>query len=885
LLNCSPFTLFVNTTPSASSSSVWTFSDPNSVDTFAIGYGASHTFKNSGFYKIKLKVFNATGCSDSTYKYIRVAESPVVNFSYTDSIICTKNTASKTIQFTNTSTYGGPDIVKYEWRVNGFLVSNALNTFSYTFVAASGDILPKTYIVSLTAISGTGCYSEKSDTIKFVSYPKAVIQLSKNITCGSNIIYAADIGNSVTHTRLWSWKSNTPNVPPISIINDTNAIAELHLPSNTTTQAIYYFIKLNDLSGNACSDSSIQILTSYPNVKIDFQIKDTLCSNINYTALNMSNPYNSELNTTMGFIWSLSRYNRYRDTIPNNYFTDFDGMINLTNSGIIDSTYFIKLIGTSEHGCTDSLTKKVIVHPSTVAIFSSLPSVSCAPLTVSILNNKSLNADTYNWSIDDTVYSKLKIPSDIILKYSGRKYTLKLLVTNRFGCLSDSSSTYITAYVSPVAKFSMSDSSSCNGNLLVHFYNQSSASGTILNNYYWDFGDGTTINGVINPTHQYISPGTYTVSLNVQDNRGCIPDSLTTKQIIIYGKPIADFFINNICLGDTSRPINRSILGYGSNSFTLIHWDFGDGVTSSLFNPKHLYGSEGTYTVTLIIYSNKSCVADTIIKKIIVYGKPKADFSWNISCVNTPIQLINLSKLGYGEVAFGKAVWDLGDGNGVNTLLGLNPIIKYKQPGFYTIKFLVSNATCVNLSDSISKIIRINTPRNGVIYTRLEAVYGIPLQLKAFTGGITYNWNPSNGLNATTIYNPVGLYSITDPNIIKYAITISDSSGCQIIDQQEVFIFKKPQIIGPSAFIPGGTNISNRKFLPHYIDINRLNYLTIYDRWGNIVFNTSSMLASWDGNDKNGNPLPMATYVWVAEGIDANSNKVIGKGNLTLVRY
>ncbi len=880
ILNCSPFNYSVNASSSIAGSAEWIFRDPYSTDTTAIGFSAKHVFSKAGTYFVQLKVTNQNGCSDSTIQTVIVTESPIAKFSYTDSIICTKNGSSKLITFTNTTSFSGQNIIKYEWLVDGILSGTSPNSFTHLFVANPTDVLPKIFNVSLKAISSFGCTSTKINPVSFVPYPKASISVSKLSSCGNSNITAKDNEILVPHSRKWTCTTITPNAPLLVINNDTSAVITISIPSNKSTAIIDYKLILTVNSLYGCADSIVQQIRIYPNPKVEFLIKDSICSNINYLASNVSDPLIGGDINSMSFGWFIKKFNGNGDTILTNYYNDINPAINLLNSGIKDSTYFINLIGTTSNGCIDSIVHKVILHPLTIAAFTAEPVFSCTPLNLSVLSNLSKNVGAYSWYINNVLFDNLKIPADTVLTKSGINYNLKLVVTNPYGCLSDSITSVITTYKAPVPTFTLSQESSCSGSLQVSFYNNSIAFGTKISLWNWDFGDGTK-STVQNPIHQYSLPGTYKVRMNVQDDRGCFSDSTAEKNIVIYGKPTASFFTNNVCLGDSIQLTNRSLLGYGSTQFDKTFWSFGDGTNSTQFSPSHFYSSPGTYIITLIVLSDKSCVADTMISKVIIYGKPIANFSWDSYCVNNPINFTNLSVAGLGETALSNTKWDFGNGVISNQF---SPRIQYSNIGSFQISLKVNNAICTKLADTMYKTINIYEARKGVRYPRVEAVYGTPKQLYAFDGGVTYNWTPTTGLNSSNIKDPIAVYDNRVSNKIDYSITIKDSAGCIINDFQEIFIFLKAAIYAPSAFVVDGTDPLNRRFLPHYININRLVNFRIIDRWGIEHFSTSDMSKYWDGNDRKGNPLPLETYIWIAEGVDNKGIHVIGKGNITLIR-
>ncbi|MBU3745392.1 MAG: T9SS type B sorting domain-containing protein, partial [Sediminibacterium sp.] len=189
---------------------------------------------------------------------------------------------------------------------------------------------------------------------------------------------------------------------------------------------------------------------------------------------------------------------------------------------------------------------------------------------------------------------------------------------------------------------------------------------------------------------------------------------------------------------------------------------------------------------------------------------------------------------------------------------------------------------CPAVTDTFIRALPIVNGRNGLVYPRIITSRDLPLQLRAQPDGVSYKWNPATGLNADTLKNPIALYRVGDPNSIFYNIQIKDTSGCMIVDQQEVWIFNEPDMQAPTAFTPNGDGVNDR-FIPVYIEITKLQYFRIFDRWGKLIFETSDMGQAWDGTYQ-GKPLPMDTFVFVASGIDKKGNTVIRKGNVTLIR-
>ena len=146
-----------------------------------------------------------------------------------------------------------------------------------------------------------------------------------------------------------------------------------------------------------------------------------------------------------------------------------------------------------------------------------------------------------------------------------------------------------------------SDSSQCDYD--VYFTDLSTPNATSITDWSWTFGDGGT-STVQNPVHTYGSFGTYNVSLVVTNSNGCI-DSITLP-VVVRPAPIADFTADTACAGTPTQFTDLSVSN--SSPISTWAWTFGDGNTSAVHNPVHIYTVAGTYTVTLIIETVSGCL-------------------------------------------------------------------------------------------------------------------------------------------------------------------------------------------------------------------------------------------------------------------------------------
>src|SRR5205085_6255368 len=118
----------------------------------------------------------------------------------------------------------------------------------------------------------------------------------------------------------------------------------------------------------------------------------------------------------------------------------------------------------------------------------------------------------------------------------------------------------------------------------IHFFDQSTTPGGIITNWYWNFGDnsGSTLQ---NPIHTYAGPGTYQVSLVIENNLGCIDTII--QPVVVTPIPIASFTTGPACMGSITC-FNNTSTPPGTS-----WWNFGNGDTSQLSNPCITFDSTG----------------------------------------------------------------------------------------------------------------------------------------------------------------------------------------------------------------------------------------------------------------------------------------------------
>ncbi len=805
-----------------------------------------HIYQTGGTFTATMKAEN--GCTDSTVSLALIFyNKPTANFSTTFNQYCKK----ETIQFKNLS----DSTLSFEWWFGDGGTSTNLHPIHRYLNAGNYTI---TLIAKSTNPTGAVC----TDTIrKTITVHDLPISSFTNNAAVQNCQPYYFIGvTNLLPSEIANWAFSD------SFSNDTTQAGNVGV--HTFKQAGIYKVQLVTINVYGCTDTSSTNVKVIETPKVAFAMSDTI-SCIPGKSVTCTNQTTYSSADAVNYQW-------YINGVLQATTKDLNYNFNVPVTITVAANFVVKLVAINSYGCRDSATKLFVIYPKAQPSFAMNAAVGCVPFNLQF-NNTTKYANLFNWYLDGQLFSTSAVPNPIVLSIPATSYNIKLVANHTLGCGADSITKQFTTYTKPVADFLIPNKNSCTGILNIQCFDLSSVVGANITKWNWIFGDGAT-DTLKNPTHTYTIAGHFNVGLVATDNRGCKSD-ITYQRVANFGKPKANFSVGNVCVKNPLLPVNLSTPGLGSTAITNYLWNFGDGNYLTGSQPIYVYQNEGNYILTLIVTSDSSCVADTMMKTVTVYGKPTADFKFENNCIKENTLFTNTSSYGFGQTAIGNSKWTFGDGGISNNF---NAAHIFNATGDYVVQLAVSGNRCPNLTDSIKKVVTVHKPRDPVIYPRIEGVRGTPIQLYALTGGVQYNWIPITGLDNAGIQNPIGNYNVSHPNIISYTISITDSLGCKVKDKQEIWLFADADIFVPTAFTPNGDG-ANDILKPLYVNIAKVNYFRIFDRWGKVVFETSDMGKAWDGT-LNGSNLPMETYSWMISAITQQGKESVKKGNTTLIR-
>jgi len=398
--------------------------------------------------------------------------------------------------------------------------------------------------------------------------------------------------------------------------------------------------------------------------------------------------------------------------------------------------------------------------------------------------------------------------------------------------------------------------------------------------YYWYFGDGTGDTTTIPASsHVYEKIGLYHVMLVTIDSTTCNISDTSYKRIRVGdNKASLDFISQKLqpCTNLSYNFTNTSTATRGTFKPGIFTWDFGDNsplVVQDQNPVNHTFASAGTYKVSLSIDDTTYCnsPADTI-KTIRLSPEVKAIFATPANgCVPYNAVFTNNSL---GGLNF---LWDFGDGQ---TSTEDNPSHLYPQTGAYTVKLTAYDSTSCNKVDDTTFTITVSPiPIASFTFNPTEPTENTFTNFVNHSQGATkYAWNFGDG-DTSTLENPKHIFDATSTyNVCLTAINDAGCSDDTCIDVRSII---KPLVDVPSAFTPGKFGANSTINVVGF-GIKEMQW-SIYNRWGQKVFESHSIKSSWDGTYK-GKLQPMDVYAYTLSVTFSNGQKITKTGDITLLR-
>ncbi|MCB0845551.1 MAG: PKD domain-containing protein, partial [Bacteroidetes bacterium] len=754
--------LFVNNSTGASSY-LWSFGDPlNSTSTAANPVFAYNTI---GTFVITLDAFSGQGCQDSRTDSIFISEPPVADFSVTADTCASRDILPGVdgvvaMVQNNSYTAGGT----YAWDFGGGFDSLGNTTSTDSIIPLlyfpQNNNATITYYITLTLANYCDTVTH---TDSVIVHPLPIADFYPNVDTFCSPFVPVWINISSGDPTNYYWYGDTTFTNLISTDSVPNPMALTYTGTADTT---YYFSLIAE---NGCGrDTGYHQVVVLPNtVTAFFNVSNTQgCAPLTLNFIGLANAPN----TSVDFGDNSGVFNQ--DTISHTY----------TNPG----TYLIQYF--ADNTCSyDTGTIVITVFPSPQIHIQPSDTIVCPDQAITFFDSLGSTGKTgYVWNFgDNTGTSSQNSPTHVYTNPG--LYTVSVSVQSTVnGCVSTDSTT-VEVRPRPVADFLASSYQVCVGES-IHFTNLSSGG----NNYFWSFGD-TNTSTVFAPTHVYLQPNTYFVTLTVFDSLGCADvDSAT---VLVNPNPVASFsFVQSDSCG---VPVNVQFTNLSTGNPIGYMWNF-DPDTSSLNSPLHTFNLPGTYEITLVAATAFGCT-DTATDSVIIYPQPAP--AWDIipsqGCGPLEVTFVNLSP----DSSFTQAYIRFFNGGALNPIVD-SAIYTYQassgNTSYFPELYLDYDGKCF---DSISEQIDVFSLPDANFRVLNDSSCGVPTVVQFedlssdFNAIASWNWNfgdPASG-NQNTSNNQSPSHRYETPGIYPVRLIVENPSGCRDTLVRNVTIFPQPQ--------------------------------------------------------------------------------------------
>lgn len=495
----------------------------------------------------------------------------------------------------------------------------------------------------------------------------------------------------------------------------------------------------------------------------------------------------------------------------------------------------------------DQTTLTVVVSQgSPVQADFQLVQTDCDLLTVNGVDQSLGEYLTYSWSMGDGAsYATSEVEHNYAVI---GQYSVSLTVTDTVCNTTDTFTLPINVLNEVTAIIGNDDLEAC-APYTVQFVNNSAGS-----SFVWDFGDGSPeVQGQI-VQHLYQDPGEYTVTLTVEGSGNCGGIDVTTAIVTVIEPPLISALFTSEQFG-ACEALSVNFSDASSGDDLIYQWNI-DGVNYGTPNISYVFQGAGSYNVSLTVSESICDGTDTYSEMVVVLA--------GIDLEASPDQYFcyyeSSTAVGVAGPPDATYLWNTGD---------QTPVIIVEAPGVYTVTAMRNN--CIDVR--VINVIPIDELHLMANPTTCE---GISTALRiAYEGGSNYQWCDGLG-TAELIY-------ADQPG--EYCYSFNDQFGCTqhgkvVLD----VVDRDARVYIPNAFTPNNDGV-NDVFKAYGVEVREF-ALSVWNRWGDKVFETNDLEGFWDGSYQGGDYYSQnEVYTWEVEyRSNCSAEKIQRKGYVVLMR-
>lgn len=543
--------------------------------------------------------------------------------------------------------------------------------------------------------------------------------------------------------------------------------------------------------------------------------------------------------------------------------------IKAKNWGDFELYYLIKTID----GCEVIDTFPIRFHPQPENDFMIENYPDCSGYSKKLIfNGEATNEAVFEWDLHGRVFlDTLDLQNRIYLISEGIRQTVVppvSLFINDKGCISD---TIIKTFENSNPDLIMeADKTRGCDSLIVNFTAKMSTSDPV--DYKWTINDSEIIKQQ-NFRQPFSSPGFYKVNLMVTNQINQCRDGFTIDSMIkVFPTPIAHITAD----ADVCHP-GEALLVYThqiDSSFCI--WEAGGNVTSGFRNDSFLFNIYHPVELVKLTVNEFGCYSNPFYLDL--KRKPKFDFSVDNEVGCQPYSVEAFANTGDPYIQFSWITDSV-------PFPGIRHSFYYPDTGRYDIG-LIAYSTDTQCADTLVKndFILVNKKPYAKFVPEHEIVLldNATINFRNTSeNAVNYYWDFGDSVSSQEI-NPIHSYI----GVGKYLVQLISETSLGCADTFGIDIQVIPSVTySPNAFRPNSEIPENKTFMPvgAGVDESRFN-LKIFNRWGELVFETESLSNPWNGTLKNGDDAPMGNYVWISKYFDIQGLERNEKGQIFLIR-
>lgn len=798
------------------------------IETFTQGPDFSHSYYYQQKYPVAMRITDVDGCV-SVYGDSVTTQSHELVASFQAS--ATNISPGTQVDFINTSLSSEPANTTHKWLLGDGTTLTSLNA-SKTYTQ------PGTYKVYLVSVNNRSGCTDTAEVTILVKYVNAAFAINSSF-----------ISSSTCPPVLVNFSNTSSNITKINWdFGDGTIVDNVYNPSHVYTKPGFYLVKLTTTSENGTTYStldSIRIKDQSASLKAD---KLSGCTDQIIT-------FNSVAENIVSYTWDFGDGSvlQTADSFATHHFK---------TPGIYKPT----LVVTNDAGCSSSvkLPGQVVIDKLDISL-NNIPATICSPKTLnfipvvtSVSGNQSASNLVYHWNFGTGVARDTANTLQADFTYSNPgKFNIALSVQSAYGCKQSLSKPIevfqgLGGYIDGPVAFCQDET--------ISFLGKTQIAGQPK--WSWIFPDGSSYGQQNPPAMKFPLAGTLPLKL-VVDNGGCADTVI--RMLTVHPKPvnILSEKLALLCEGAGMSITAANASEYAWTPSTGLNSNTGATVQA---NP----AADIVYTVTAT--SEFGCSAKESIAIQVAHPFTVQLASEDRVCLGEPIELAASGAMGYQ--------W-INETGSLSNPSTSNPVAHPVATTTYTVVGK-DQANCFTDTASIRVVVMPLPTIDAGADVELNPGDSYLLKTIASSDVILYTWTPASYLSCSNCPAPE-----TRPSQpMEYTVTVTNSDGCVASDKIAIALnCKDSKVYIPNAFTPNKDG-KNDKFHISGSGITKANYLRIFNRFGQLVFERKNFSLEdrandWDGYFK-GQQVPAGTYVYFLE-MNCLDQVITRKGSLVVV--